>query len=52
MASSLAADGVKVVTGADGDTVRAQAVPGSLVLLAAGRDPVVDVLADDADPAA
>ncbi len=48
LASSLAADGVRVVTGADADRVRATAGPGSLVLLAVGRQPVLDGLGDDA----
>lgn len=48
LASALAADGVRVVTGADPDRVRTAAVPGSLVLLAVGRQPVLDGLRDDA----
>ncbi|MGJ7442640.1 FAD-dependent oxidoreductase [Aquipuribacter sp. MA13-13] len=48
LAASLAADGVHVVTGADADRVRASAGPGSLLLLAVGREPVLEGLGDDA----
>jgi len=48
VAASLAADGVQVLTGADAGRLRAAAGPGALVLLAAGREPVLDAVCDDA----
>lgn len=48
VAASLAADGVQVLTGAHAERLRAVAGPGALVLLTAGREPVLDAVADDA----
>ncbi len=45
LAAALRRDGVQVVTAADGSTVRRLAVGAGLVLVAAGRSPVLDVLA-------